>query len=140
MREKIASLGALALVAPEAGETAGGTQIPELGALLLRHCDWVAIVLLRRDAICDSQQRPRNSCISALAQRPWVVSTHLVASSEYREFVIAALESRSAKFDEKLGRDAPQGLARAAAEEMTGEPCAMVERLRTDHREVKTSH
>jgi hypothetical protein len=59
-REKIASLGALALVAPEAGETVGGRQIRELGALLLRHCNWVAIVLLRRDAICGSQRHPRN--------------------------------------------------------------------------------
>jgi hypothetical protein len=40
---------------------------------------------------------------------------------EYRQFVVATLESLSAEFDEKPGRDAPQGLARAAAEEMTGE-------------------
>jgi hypothetical protein len=66
--------------------------------------------------------------------------TGRMSEAEYREFVVAALESLSAKFDEKLGRDAPQGLARAAAEEMTGELCAMVERLRTEHREVKTLH
>jgi hypothetical protein len=30
---------------------------------------------------------------------------------EYWEFVVATLESLSAKFDEELGRDAPQGLA-----------------------------
>jgi hypothetical protein len=49
-------------------------------------------------------------CLGPGPQRSWVLSSHLAASSEYREFVIAALESRSAKFDEKLGRDAPQGL------------------------------
>ena len=63
-----------------------------------------------------------------------------MSEAEYREFVIATLESLSAKFDEKLGRDAPQGLARAAAEEMTGELCAIVERLRADYRVVKTLH
>jgi len=63
-----------------------------------------------------------------------------MSEAEYQELVIATLESLSAKFDEKLGRDAPQGLARAAAEEMTGELCAMVERLRTDHREIRTLH
>jgi len=56
---------------------------------------------------------------------------------EYRQFAVATLESLSAEFDEKLGRDAPQGLARAAAEDMTGELCAAVERLRADRREVE---
>ena len=69
-----------------------------------------------------------------------LLCTRRMSEAEYRDFVIAALETLLAKFDEKLGRDAPQGLARAAAEEMTGELCAMVERLRTDHREVKTLH
>jgi hypothetical protein len=69
-----------------------------------------------------------------------LLCTGRMSEAEYREFVIATLESLSAKFDERLGRDAPQGLARAAAEEMTGELCAMVERLRTDHSEVKTLH
>ena len=66
--------------------------------------------------------------------------TGRMSEAEYRESLIAALESLSAKFDEKLGRNAPQGLARTAAEEMTGELCAVVERLRADHREVKTLH
>ena len=66
--------------------------------------------------------------------------TGRMSEAEYREFIVGTLESLSAKFDEKLGRDAPQGLARAAAEEMTGELCAMVERLRGDYREVKTLH
>jgi len=66
--------------------------------------------------------------------------TSRVWEVEYPEFVIATLESLSAKFDEKLGRDAPQGLARAAAEEMTGELCAVVERLRADHRKARTLH
>jgi hypothetical protein len=69
-----------------------------------------------------------------------LLRTGRMSEAEYREFVVVALESLSAKFDEKLGRDAPKGLARAAAEEMTGELCAMVERLRTDHHEVKTLH
>ena len=66
--------------------------------------------------------------------------TGRMSKADYREFLIAALESLSAKFDEKLGPDAPQGLARAAAEEMTDELCATVERLRADRREVKTLH
>jgi hypothetical protein len=45
--------------------------------------------------------------------------TGRMSDAEYREFVIAVLEILSAKFNEKLGRDAPQGLARAAAEQMT---------------------
>jgi len=69
-----------------------------------------------------------------------LLCTGRMSEVDYREFVIATLEGLSAKFDEKLGRDAPQGLARAAAEEMTGELCAMVERLRTDRSEVKTLH
>jgi hypothetical protein len=69
-----------------------------------------------------------------------LLCTGRMSETEYREFVITMLEILSAKFDEKLGRDAPQGLARAAAEEMTGELCAMVERLRADRREVKTLH
>jgi len=69
-----------------------------------------------------------------------LLCTGRMSEAEYREFLIAALESLSAKFDEKLGRDAPQGLARAAAEEMTAELCAMVERLRADHRKAKTLH
>jgi hypothetical protein len=67
-----------------------------------------------------------------------LLCTGRMSEAEYREFVIAALESLSAKFGEKLGRGAPPGLARAAAEEMTGELCAIVERLRAGHREVKT--
>jgi len=66
--------------------------------------------------------------------------TGRMSEVEYREFVITMVEILSAKFDERLGRDAPQGLARAAAEEMTGELCAIVERLRAGHREVKTLH
>jgi hypothetical protein len=50
-----------------------------------------------------------------------LLCTGRVSEAEYREFVVATLENLSAKFDEKLGRNAPQGLARAAAEEMTGE-------------------
>jgi hypothetical protein len=69
-----------------------------------------------------------------------LLCTGRMSEVEYREFLVAALESLSAKFDEKLGQDAPRGLARAAAEEMTGELCAVVERLRADHREVKTLH
>jgi hypothetical protein len=69
-----------------------------------------------------------------------LLCTGRMSEAEYREFLIAALESLSTKFDEKLGRDAPHGLARAAAEEMTGELCTMVERLRADHRDVKTLH
>jgi hypothetical protein len=69
-----------------------------------------------------------------------LLCTGRMSETEYREFVITMLGILSAKFDEKLGRDAPQGLARAAAEEMTGELCAMVERLRADRREVKTLH
>jgi len=69
-----------------------------------------------------------------------LLCTGRMSEAEYREFVIAALESLSAKFDEKLGRDAPQGLARAAAEEMTRELCAVVERLRADHRKARTLH
>ena len=69
-----------------------------------------------------------------------LLCTDRMSEADYREFLIATLESLSAKFDEKLGRDAPQGLARAAAEEMTAELCAMVERLRTDHRKTKTLH
>jgi hypothetical protein len=69
-----------------------------------------------------------------------LLCTGLMSEAEYREFVIATLERLSTKFDEKLGRDAPQGLARAAAEEMTGELCAMAERLRSDHGEAKTLH
>ena len=69
-----------------------------------------------------------------------LLCTGLMSEAEYREFLMATLENLSAKFAEKLGRDAPQGLARAAAEEVTGELCAMVERLRADHHEVKTLH
>ena len=69
-----------------------------------------------------------------------LLCTDGMSEADYREFLIATLESLSAKFDEKLGREAPQGLARAAAEEMTGELCAIVERLRADRREVKTLH
>ena len=69
-----------------------------------------------------------------------LLCTGRMSEAEYREFLIAALESLSAKFDEKLGRNVPQGLARAAAEEMTGELCAVVERLRAGHREVRTLH
>src|SRR5215469_3808240 len=50
-----------------------------------------------------------------------VLCTDRMSGVAYREFVVATLESLSAKSAEKLGRDAPQGLARAAAEEMTGE-------------------
>ena len=46
-----------------------------------------------------------------------LLCTRRMSEAEYREFLIVALESLSAKFDEKLGRDAPQGLARAAAED-----------------------
>ena len=67
-----------------------------------------------------------------------LLRTGVVSEAEYREFLIATMERLSAKFDEKLGRDGPEGLARAAAEEMTGELCVTVERLRTDHSEVKT--
>jgi len=66
-----------------------------------------------------------------------LLRTGRMSETEYREFLIVALESLSAKFDEKLGRDAPQGLAHAAAEDMTGELCAAVERLRADRREVE---
>ena len=69
-----------------------------------------------------------------------LLCTGRMSETEYREFLIVALESLSGKFDEKLGRNAPQGLARATAEEMTGELCAMVERLRADRREVRTLH
>jgi hypothetical protein len=69
-----------------------------------------------------------------------LLCTGRMSEAEYRQFLVVALESLSAKFDEKLGRDAPPGLARAAAEEMTGELCAIVERLRADRREVKTLH
>jgi hypothetical protein len=69
-----------------------------------------------------------------------LLCTGRMSEVEYREFVVTMLEILSAKFDEKLGRDAPQGLARAAAEGMTGELCAIVERLRAGHREVKTLH
>jgi len=69
-----------------------------------------------------------------------LLCTGRMSEAEYREFLIAALETLWAKFHEKLGRDAPQGLARAAAEEMTGELCAVVERLRADHRKARTSH
>ena len=69
-----------------------------------------------------------------------LLCTGRMSEAEYRQFVITTLEILSEKFDEKLGRDAPQGLARAAAEDMTGELCAMVQRLRADHREVKTLH
>ena len=69
-----------------------------------------------------------------------LLCTGRMSEAEYRQFLVVALESLSAKFDEKLGRDAPAGLARAAAEEMTGELCAIVERLRADRREVKTLH
>ena len=78
-----------------------------------------------------------------LLTREFVVDlpcTSRMSEAEYREFVITMLEILSAKFDEKLDRDAPQGLARAAAEEMAGELCAMVARLRADHREVKALH
>jgi hypothetical protein len=68
-----------------------------------------------------------------------LLCTGRMSETEYREFLIVALESLSGKFDEKLGRNAPQGLARAAAEEMTGELCAMVERLRADRREVRVA-
>lgn len=74
---------------------------------------------------------------SMLLTREFVVDlpcTSRMSEAEYREFVIATL----AKFDETLGRDAPQGLARAAAEKMTGELCAMIEQLRADNREVKS--
>jgi hypothetical protein len=50
-----------------------------------------------------------------------LLCTGRMSEAEYREFVVATLENLSAKSDEKLGRDAPQGLARAAAEEMTSE-------------------
>ena len=69
-----------------------------------------------------------------------LLCTGRMSEAEYREFLIVALESLSAKFDEKLGRDAPQGLARAAAKEMTGELCAVVKRLRADHRKARTLH
>ena len=69
-----------------------------------------------------------------------LLCTSRMSQVEYLEFVVTMLEILSAKFDEKLGRDAPQGLARAAAEDMTGELCAIVERLRAGHREVKTLH
>jgi hypothetical protein len=36
--------------------------------------------------------------------------TDRMSEADYREFLIATLESLSAKFDEKLGRDAPKGL------------------------------
>lgn len=69
-----------------------------------------------------------------------LLCTGRMSEADYREFLVGAVESLSAKFDEKLGPDAPQGLARAAAKEMTGELCAMVERLRADCREVRTLH
>jgi len=56
--------------------------------------------------------------------------TSRVWEVEYPEFVIATLESLSAKFDEKLGQDAAQGLTRAAGEKMTSELwCASRRRL-----------
>jgi hypothetical protein len=69
-----------------------------------------------------------------------LLCTDRMSEADYREFLITTLESLSAKFDEKLGRNAPQGLARAAAEEMTGELCAVVEQLRADHRKARTLH
>ena len=69
-----------------------------------------------------------------------LLCTGRMSEAEYRQFLVVALENLSAKFDEKLGRDAPPGLARATAEEMTGELCAIVERLRADPGGVKTLH
>jgi hypothetical protein len=39
-----------------------------------------------------------------------LLRTGRMSEAEYREFLIAALESLSSRFDEKLGRDAPKGL------------------------------
>ena len=45
-REKIASFVALALVTPEPRKVKGHTQLPEFGALPLRHGERVAIAVL----------------------------------------------------------------------------------------------
>jgi plasmid stabilization system protein ParE len=45
-RQHIAGLGATALVAAEAGEAHGGTQLPELGLLLRGHAQGFAIEIL----------------------------------------------------------------------------------------------
>jgi hypothetical protein len=47
-REEIAGFGPFALIAPEAGEVQGRTQLPESGALLLRHCRYHTVYLCER--------------------------------------------------------------------------------------------
>src|SRR5262249_5663324 len=63
-REQIASFGALALVAPQPGEAARRTQLPELRALLLRDRDRLAIAGLGRRGIVHRQQH-----LSGMAKR-----------------------------------------------------------------------
>src|SRR5262249_23267143 len=55
-REQVASLGALALIAPEAGEVESCTQLPEFGALPLRHCYRVVKTIFRSGVLVHDQQ------------------------------------------------------------------------------------
>jgi hypothetical protein len=55
-REEITGFGALALVAPEASELEGGTQLPEFGTLPPCYCKRIAIAGLRGRMLIDGQE------------------------------------------------------------------------------------
>src|SRR5215467_6848445 len=57
-REKIAGFGALALVAPEAGEAGGDTEFPQLGALAPSDRERGAITLFCCGPIAKGEQQP----------------------------------------------------------------------------------
>ena len=53
--EKIMGFGALALIAPEAGEIEGRTQFPEFGALPACYCERLAIARFRGATLIGGQ-------------------------------------------------------------------------------------
>src|SRR5216684_1638854 len=117
-REEVASLGALALVSPEAGEARSRAQFPELGALVACDIQRVAKCLLSRSPISGGREQlapqPMHLGLDPTLLRRLDQARHLIEPSQ-PVLRLPALPFASASNRRKKGTRSIDPVARQAA-------------------------